>query len=124
MEFVDDIANPNSNKVSAKFSRRIVEQIQYEKRLTLSSDKLLKVNSKCRDESITVNGENIKSVDVARYLRDQFNSKGNFVDFCKELVGRGKRSNFELIAFCREVKFGTRQIENMRICISLYFCHD
>ena len=45
MEFVDDIAVPNSDEVSAKFSNRIVEQIQYEKRLTLSSEKceLLKV---------------------------------------------------------------------------------
>ena len=39
MEFVDDIADPNSDEVSAKFSNRIVEQIQYEKRLTLSSEK-------------------------------------------------------------------------------------
>ena len=48
MEFVDDIADPNSDEVSAKFSNRIVEQIQYEKRLTLSSEKceLLKVNSR------------------------------------------------------------------------------
>ena len=48
MEFVDDIADPDSDEVSARFSNRIVEQIQYEKRLTLSSGKceLLKVNSR------------------------------------------------------------------------------
>ena len=28
MEFVDDIADPNNNEVSAKFSNKIVEQIQ------------------------------------------------------------------------------------------------
>ena len=62
MKFVDDIADLNSDEVSAKFSNRNVEQIQYEKRLTLSSKncRLLKVNSRCRDGSITVNGENIK----------------------------------------------------------------
>ena len=32
MEFVDDIADPNSDEISAKFSNRIVEQIQFEKR--------------------------------------------------------------------------------------------
>ena len=102
MEFVDDTADPNSDEVSAKFRNRIVEQIQYEKRLTLSSEKceLLKINSRCRDESITVNGENIKSVVVARYLGR---------------VGRAKGSTFELIALCCEVKFGTRQIENKLI---------
>ena len=115
MEFVDDIADSNNDEVSAKFSNNIVEQIQYEKRLTLSSEKceLLKVNSRCKHGSITVNGENIKSVGVARYLGDQFNSKGDYVDLCKERVGRAKGSTFELIALCREVKFGTRQIESM-----------
>ena len=38
MEFVDDIAEPNSDEVSATFGNRIVEQIQYEKRLALSSE--------------------------------------------------------------------------------------
>ena len=110
MEFVDDIADPDYDEVSAKFSNKIVEQIQYEKRLTLPSEKyeLLKVNSRCKHGSIIVNGENIKSVGVARYLGDQFNSKGDYVDLCKERVGRAKGSTFELIALCREVKFGTR----------------
>ena len=117
MVFVDDIADPNRDEVSAKFSNRIVEQIQYEKRLTPSSEKyeLLKVNSRCGHGSITVNGENIKSVGEARYLGDQFNSTGDYVDLCKKRDGRAKRSTFELIALCREVKFGTRQIENMPI---------
>ena len=39
MEFADDIADPNSDEISAKFSNRIVEQIQFEKRLTLSAEK-------------------------------------------------------------------------------------
>ena len=71
---------------------KIVEQIQYEKRLTLSSEKceLLKVNSRCKHGPITVNGENIKSFGVARYLGDQFNAKGDYVDLCKEPVGRAK----------------------------------
>ena len=110
MEFVNDIADPNNNDVSAKFNNKIVEQIQYEKRLTLSSEKyaLLKVNSRCKHGSITVKSENIKSVSVVSYLGDQFNSKGDYVDLCKERVQRAKGSTFELIALCREVKFGTR----------------
>ena len=39
MEFVDDIADPNSDEISAKFSNRIVEQIQFEKYATLSAKK-------------------------------------------------------------------------------------
>ena len=80
---------------------------------------LLKVNSRCRHGSITANGENIESVGVARYLGDHF--KGDYVDLCKGRVGRAKGSIFELIALCHEVKFGTRQIENMLILYQSVF---
>ena len=62
-----------------------------------------------------VNGENIKPGEVARYFGDKFNSKGNYTDLCKDRVDRAKGSTFELIALCKEVQFGTRQIENMLI---------
>ena len=68
-----------------------------------------------------VNGENIKTVETARYLGDKFSSKGNYTDLCKDRVGRAKSSTFELIALCREVKFGTRQIENMLILYQSVF---
>ena len=78
MEFGDDIADPKSDDVSAKFSNKIVEQIQFEKRLTLSAEKyeLLKISSKCNGENLTVNKEKIKLVNAAKYLGDSFNSKG------------------------------------------------
>ena len=77
MEFVDDIADPSSD---AKVSDKIVEQIQFEKRLTLSAEKceLLKISSKCNGENLTVNNEKIKLVNVAKYLGDSFNSKGSW----------------------------------------------
>ena len=71
------------------------------------------MNSKYEQENIMINGENIKPVEVARYLGDKFNSKGNYTDLCKDRVDRAKGSTFEFIALCREVKSGTRQIENM-----------
>ena len=66
VEFVDDIADLNSKEISAKFSNRIVEHIQFEKRLTLSAEKceLLKINSKCNGENLTVHNEKIKLVNV------------------------------------------------------------
>ena len=75
---------------------KLLSRYRYEKRLTLSSEKCepLKVNSRCKHDSITVNGENIKSVGVARYLGDQFSSKGDYVDLCKEQFGRAKGSTF------------------------------
>ena len=47
MEFIDNIADHDNDEVSAKFSNRTGEQIQFEKRLTLSAEKceLLKIDS-------------------------------------------------------------------------------
>ena len=123
LEFVDDIADPNNDKNSALTSNRIIEQIQHEKRISFSFEKceLLKTNSKYKQGNIMVNGENIKPVEAARYLGDQFSSKGNYTELCKDRVDRAKGSTFELIALCREVKFGTRQIDNMFILYQSVF---
>ena len=77
------------------------------------------MNSKYKQGNIIVNGENIKPVEAARYLGDKFNSKGNYTDLFKDRADRAKGSTFELIALCREVKFGTRQIENMLYTLSV-----
>ena len=70
LEFVDDIADPNSDRNSAIASNRIIEQIQHEKRISFSFEKceLLKMNSKYKQGNIMVNSENIKTVDTAKYL--------------------------------------------------------
>ena len=104
VEFVDDITHPNSDEISAIFSDRIVEQIQFEKRLTLSAEKceLLKINRKCNREILTVNNEKMKLVNVAKYLGDSFNSMGSYADLCKDRVDRARISTHELLALCRE----------------------
>ena len=105
------------------FHNRIIEQIQHKKRISFSFEKceLLKMNSKYKQGNVMVNGENIKTVETARYLGDKFNSQGNYTDLCKDRVDRAKGSTFELIALCKEVKFGTRQTENMFImCQSVF----
>ena len=68
-----------------------------------------------------VNGENIKPVEFARYFGDKFSSNGNYIDLRKDRVDRAKGSTFELIVLCREVKFGTRQIDNMPILYQSVF---
>ena len=95
VEFVDDITDPNSDEISAKFSNRIAEQIQFEKRSTLSAEKceLLKINSKSNGENLIVNNEKIKLVKVAEYLGDSSNSKGSYADLCKDRVDRARGLN-------------------------------
>ena len=121
---VDDIADPNSDRNSALAINIIIEQIQHDKRIRFSFEKceLLKMNSKYKQGNIMVNGESIKTVDTAKYLGYKFSSKGNYTDLCKDAVDRAKGSTFELIeSLSREVKFGTRQIENMLILYQSVF---
>ena len=82
---------------------------------------LLKMNSKYRQGNIMVNGENIEPVEADRYLGYRFSSKGTYTDLCKDRVDGAKDSTFELIALCREVKFGTLQKENMLILYQSVF---
>ena len=123
MEFVDDIAHPNSDEISAKFRNRIVEQIQFGNRLKLSAEKceLLKTNSKCNGENLTVNNEKIKLVNAAKYLGDSFNLKGSYADLCKDRVDRERGSTHKLLALCREVTFRTQEIETMLILYQSLF---
>ena len=79
------------------------------------------MNRKYKQGNILVNGGNIKTVETARYFGDKFNSQGNYTHLCKDRVDRAKGSIFELIALCREVKFGTRQIEDMLILYQSVF---
>ena len=118
LKFVNDIADPNSDKSSALTSNKIIEQIQHEKRISFSFERC---ESLKKQGNIMVHGETIKPVEAARYLGDKFSSKGNYTDLCKDRVDRAERSTFELIALCREVKFGTRQIENMLILYQSVF---
>ena len=113
MEFVDNFADPNCDKISAKLSNRIVEQIEFEKRLRFSAEKfeLLKISSKCNGENLNVNNEKLQLVNVAKYLGNSFNSKGSYADLCKNRVDRALGSTHELLALYREVNLGLRKLK-------------
>ena len=85
-EFVDHIADPDSDKYLPNSVIELLNKIQFEKRLTISAENyvLLKINSKCNGENLTVNNEKIQLVNVAKYLGDSFNSKGSYADLCKD----------------------------------------
>ena len=60
-------------------------------------------------------------VEFARYLGDYFNTSGDNTTLCKERFLRAKGSTVELIALCKEIKFGKRQIENMLVLCKAVF---
>ena len=105
LEFVDDLADPNSDKNFAYESNLINHNVQKEKRIKFSSEKceLLKINSVDDKENIIVNDTPIKQVHVSKYLGDHFNAKGNNTDMCKERTAKAKGSTIELISLCKEV---------------------
>ena len=59
-------------------------------------------------------------VEFACYL-DYFNTSGDNTAFCKERCLRAKGSTVELIALCKKIKFGKRQIENMLVLYKAVF---
>ena len=63
--------------------------------------------------SISINGDTVKSVSCARYLGDHFNVKSDNQKLCAERCSRAKGTIIEIMAICREVVFGRRQIEVM-----------
>ena len=87
-EFVDDIANINDQHPAALLSNKIIQNVQDQKRLTFSAEKfeMLKVNPTKTDsqESISINGETVKSVSCGRYIGDHFNVKGDNQKLCAE----------------------------------------
>ena len=60
-------------------------------------------------------------VEFARYLGDHFNTSGDNTTLFKERCLRAKGSTVELIALCKEIKFGKRQIENMLVSYKAIF---
>ena len=52
-------------------------------------------------------------LEFTRYLGDYFNTSGDNTTLCEEGCLRAKGSTVELIALCKEIKFGKSQIENM-----------
>ena len=125
LEFVDDIADLNDDMISAQVSCKVMENMQDQKRLTFSAGKceLLRINPKPDSvgASLTVNNAQIKMVEFAGYLGYYFNTSGDNTTLCKERCLRAKCSTVELIALCKEIKFGKRQIENILVLYKAVF---
>ena len=98
LKFVDDLADPNSDKNFAYESNLIIHNVQKEKQIKFSSEKyeLLKINSVDDKENIIVNDTPIKQVHVSKYLGDHFNAKGNNTDICKERTTLLKQKDLPL----------------------------
>ena len=56
-----------------------------------------------------------------KYLGDVFNSQGNNIDLSKTRAAKSTGTSIEIIALCKEVKFGKKQIANMFLLYSSFF---
>ena len=111
--FVDDLADPNRNLMSAHVNNSVIEQIQFGKRLKLSAKKceLLAIGSDDAGYTLDVNGRKIRHVSSVKYLGDILNAQGSNVDLIKSRVDRCHGSVAELISIRKEAHFGQQQIE-------------
>ena len=96
-EFVDDLADPNHSPLSAHVSNSVIEQIQFEKRLTKKCE-LLVIGSDDADYTLDINGGTIKHVSTVKYLGDILNAQGSNIDMIKSRVDRCHGSVTELIS--------------------------
>ena len=115
------IADPSYGKSDAVLSNDIIYDIQRMKCLEFSTEKcrLLKINCKANDDTISISGKKVEIENSFRYLGDIFNSQGNNSDLCKNRLGRAVGTSIEIISLCKEVNFGKNQINNMLL---LYVC--
>ena len=92
----------------------MIENIQHEKRLTLSSKKceLLRVGCKTLGGSIYVN-KSVTNSDCTKYLGDNVNSNGSNSDLIDAKVKKAQGSVIELISVCKEAQFSLNQISAM-----------
>ena len=105
--------------ISAQISCKVMENMQEQKRLTFYAKKCesLRINPKSSSAgaSLTMNNAEVKMVGFARYLRYYNNTSGDNTTLCKERCLRAKGSTVELIALCKEIKFGNKRIENILV---------
>ena len=96
-------------------SNGIICDILGMKRLKFSTEKrrLLKINSKTTDDTVSISGGKVGIKNSFRYLGDIFNFQGNNFDPCKDRLGRVLGTSIEIIFLCKEVNFGKNQISNM-----------
>ena len=74
---------------------------------------MLKLNSK--------DGRSMKQVDVACYLGDHFNHRGNHSDLCKERVTKAKGTIIELCSLCKGINMKNKKIESMLLLYKTFF---
>ena len=100
LEFVDDLEDPNSGKADSVLSN----DKQTRKRLNVSTEKckLLIVNSKDNEYTISISGERVEIKTAFRYLGDIFNCHGDNSETCKEIAGKAIGTRIEIISQCKE----------------------
>ena len=69
------------------------------KRLKFSTERcrLLKINSKANDDTVSICGEKVEIKNSLRYLGEILNSQGNKSDLCKDRLGRVAATSIEII---------------------------
>ena len=95
------------------------------KRLKFSTEcRLLKINSKASDYTVSIPDEKVEIKNSFNYLRDIFNSQGNNSDLCKDWLGRDVGTSIEIISLCKEINFGKNQIFNILLLYKPVFFLD
>ena len=119
--FVDDLLGLNGAIRDVHISHDVVTFFSKKKRIPLNEEKCLCLPINVSDKEATpvlvVNGKEIDICEIARYLGDIFNSKGNNSDLVDDRVKKGLACMMSSVALASEISLGVHLI---KILVCLY----
>ena len=110
LAYVDDLITANNNVADANTSHEDVCFFADKKKQPLNEDKclLLPINCKATDATPIqeVNGKLVKIVEVAKYLGDIFNAKGDYKDLIQDRTRKATVCTVNSMALCNDSEMG------------------
>ena len=111
LAYVDDMLDVNVSPENAEASHDHALEFSHKKKSDYSVGKcsVMTVNQRnsLREPNLLIGTEQLKKVNITKYLGDLFNAKGNNVDLMKDRTQRGTQASVGIAAFMGEVILGS-----------------
>ena len=125
LAFVDDLLGLNHRIVDVHNSHHVVTRFSKKKRIPLNEEKCLvlpiNVSAKEALPILVVNGKELDIVEIAKYLGDFFNAKGDNSDLIEDRVAKGLKCMIISIALAGEITLGVYLIKTQIILYKVMF---
>ena len=125
LAFVDDLLGLNHRIVDVHSSHNVVTRFSKKKRIPLNEEicLVLPINVSAKEALpiLVVNGKELDIVEIAKYLGDFFNAKGDNSDLIEDRVAKGLKCMIISIALAGEITLGVYLIKTQIILYKVMF---